>query len=237
MSTANELHAIMTREEALHYELETYLEEDGALGFPMIRHPLVYSVPHLSNALANHQLKLKKVQVREAQLNKDWERFVYLHERPYRINAFEQICWHLGDKRYWKLLGSIYTDTENLYQNKELWVECLTAERRYRSAMMTDDERAALKEDNSPTFTVFRGYHDPGTVEGISWTTNSIVGKFFARRLAAPDARRFVAQGTVKRRDVLAYFDGRSEYEMVILPGNVHNIEITEIGGSSDDHA
>lgn len=229
MSTADELNDIMTRQEELDPELAAYYEEDGVLGFPSIRHPLAYSVPHLSNAMANHYLHQKQQALREALRKRDYEQAIWLHERPYRIDAFTQLCWHLGDSRYWKLLGHIYTDTENLWQNLDDWVRCLTAERRYRSHMMTGDERVALRQDNSPQFTVYRGFHDPGTVEGLSWTTNSIVGKFFARRLAQPGAKRYLAQGRVKRKDVLAYFDARSEYEMLILPGKVQDIEITEV--------
>jgi hypothetical protein len=227
----DDLRALMETEEELDPELEAY-KETSELGWEMIRHPLVYSVVHSPqlNAMVNESLKRKKEAVREARRQRNWNRYIFLHEKPYRIDAFTDICWKMGDSKYWTVLGDIYTDTENLHQNQELWVGCLTAERRYRSHLMTIEERAVLTNDlPAKDITLYRGFHDPGTVQGLSWTTNSVVAKFFARRLAQDGARCYVATGKVDRKDVIAFFDSRSEYEAVVLPENVRDIQVTEI--------
>jgi hypothetical protein len=221
-------HLLETPEE-LDPELAAYLTETEH-GFWALRHPLVYHVPYhqTMNALANAALKGKREEVAEARQSKDWRRYLFLHERPYRIDAFTHICWQMGSKTYWELLGSIWTDTENLWQNQNEWRQCLTAERSCRNHLMKPEERATLKLYPSQ-FPVYRGYSAPGTLLGLSWTTNPVIAKFFARRLAEPDSLRFVARGTVRRRDVLAYFNGRDEGEMVVLPENVFDIEIEEV--------
>ena len=225
------LEELMRKEEDLDPEFLPYTAMNDDLGVLSIRHPLVYSVIHhpTLNATMNEALRMKKQDLHYALRTRDWEKFVWLHEKPWRIDAFQQICWHLGDSRYWKLLSDIWTNTENLWQNQQLWAECLTAERRYRSHMMDAEERLILRKAYLSEFTVYRGFSRPGMDQGLSWTSNPVVAKFFARRFVAVDESRYVAQGTVKRKNVIAYLDGRSEAEMVILPENVHDIKITEL--------
>jgi hypothetical protein len=230
MTSIEALGELMDRQEDLNPELAAYLEPDGPLG-PALRHPLVYNIaqPPQMNAMANAQLRYKKEALRRALRTRQWNTAVYLHERPYRIDAFCNYCWRMGDSSYWKLLGSIYTDTENLWQNKDMWVDCLTAERRYRSHMMTPEERVALRQDHDPVVTVYRGWNHQGDPDGLSWTTNRIVAKYFARRFAERGGGQWVATGQVKRKDCLAFFDGRSEQEMLILPGSVYNVQVEEV--------
>jgi hypothetical protein len=227
-----DLQELMAKQEELDDELLPYLEEEGPLGgHQCLRHPLVYSVLHHPqlNALMNETLRAKKAALKDYAARKEWHNFVFAHERPYRIEAFTHICWQLRDKEYWRLLGTIYTDSENVYQNQDDWRECLTAERRHRDHMMRPDEREALAHDiDAENGTVYRGFHMDGGEAGLSWTTNSIVAGYFARRLAGHDVPR-VATGKVDRKDILAFFDGRSEYECVILPENVRDITIKEV--------
>jgi hypothetical protein len=226
----DELKALMETPEDLDPELEAYLG-DTEHGWQALRHPLVYQVPYHPtwNALMNRQLGAKREQLVEAQRKRNWSQYIWLHERPYRIDAFTTICWRLSDKKYWELLGSIWTDTENLWQNHEIWRECLTAERRFRSRMMSEDERAQVKEVLPNPVTVYRGFSAPGSVQGFSWTTNPIVAKFFARRFAPRGNLMFVAKGTVRKGHVIAFLDGRSEYEVIVMPENVKDIEIAEV--------
>jgi hypothetical protein len=224
-----QLQELMQTPEELDPELAAYLA-DTEHGWAALRHPLVYQVPYhpSMNAVSNIQLKAKREQLTKALRRKDWNQYLFLHERAYRIDAFENICWQLGSKTYWELLGDIWTDTENLWQNLEKWRDCLTADRRWRNHLMNAEERGTLQL-YPPRFTVYRGFTAPGSVLGLSWTTNQIVAKFFARRLAPRDNLLFVAQGTVRRRDVIAYFNGRDESEIVVLPEHVRDLTFIEV--------
>jgi hypothetical protein len=229
----DDLQQLMDTQEELHDDLLPYLEEDGPLGHHQcLRHPLVYSVLHHPqlNALVNAQYAAKKEALREYKRRRQWHSYVFTYERPYRLEAFAWICHHMGDRSYWDLLGNVWTDTENIWQCREQWRECLSAERKYRSHMMSVDERAALAHDiDAKDGTIYRGFCKDGAERGMSWTTNSIVAKFFARRLAGAEDTPRVATGKVDRRDIIAYFEGRSEHEVVVLPGNVRDIEIREV--------
>lgn len=225
------LQDLMNSQEELDEELEPYYEEDGALGWASIRHPLVYSILHTpnQNAMVNAQLKAKQKAVAEAFRDKKWTSYIYLHERPYRLDAFMGVCDRFTDEEYWDLLGSIWTDSENIRQNEGAWRLAMTSDRPGRDTMMDAEERAVLYEDLEWQVDVYRGFCYPGRERGMSWTHNRVVAKFFARRLAQHDQTKYLATGRVRRDKILAYFDGRSEYEVVVLPEDVKDIEITEL--------
>jgi hypothetical protein len=229
--TLSQLQELMETQEELDPELEAY-REVSEQGWDMIRHPLVYSVLHVPqmNALVNAQLKAKKKAMARAVHKRDWHSYVFLHEKPYRIDAFAAVCGRIGDSRYWELLGDIWTNTENMWQNQQSWTECLTAARRYRSHMMTAEERGTLNLYPARGIPVYRGFSVPGGEVGLSWTVNKTVAKFFACRLAELHHSPRIAAGFVDRRNVIAYFNGRDESEVVVLPNNVRDISITEVG-------
>jgi hypothetical protein len=86
------LHEMFGEEEDLDPELEPYLETNE-LGWTMLRHPLVYSMFHHDrlNALVNKQLHAKLEELDKAIAERNYTKFVYLHERPYRIDAFGKL--------------------------------------------------------------------------------------------------------------------------------------------------
>lgn len=221
---------LMERQEDLHEDLEPYLEEDGPLG-PMLRHPLVYEIicPPMRYAWCNERYRVKLEYCEKAIEEQKWSSYLYMHERPYRLDAFEHIEGFLLPDEYWDLLGGIWTDSENIRQNEARWRRCLTAEIEGREHMMSEEEQAALAHDYDDVIPVFRGFSYRGRERGLSWTANSVVAKWFARRFARDGEPQYVASGHVNKSDVLAFFDGRSEYEMVVLPEHVMDMEITQL--------
>lgn len=215
---ADDFSELFARREDLDPELKPYLDSAGPLG-PCIRHPLVYSIVHNDalNAYVNLQFQKKSEAVHEARQNRSWETYVYLHERPYRLMAFRNICRELKDRQYWELLGNIYTDTENFWQERDGWIECLTVDRKARTHLMDAAERAR-KNSLPARITAYRGYCEDGQLDGISWTLDPSVAQFFATRLAQTDQDCFIATTEIRKRDVIAYFDGRNEDEIVVLP-------------------
>lgn len=232
-----QLQDMMSRQEDLEPELLDYYEDEGALGAPCIRHPLVYSILHGPNlnAMVNQQYRYKKEAVDRALKEEKWSTYIYLHERPYRIDAFNELCemevFADSHPEYWRLLGDIWTDSENVWQNEDLWRINLTTPWPGRHHMMTDDERGELAECLDDPIPVYRGFCRVGRDQGLSWTHNLVVAKFFARRFAMNGETQYIAAGQVAKKDVIAYFTGRSEYEIVALPESVRDIEIQEVGG------
>jgi len=203
---------LMTTHEELHEDLKPYVEQ-GEFG-PMLRHPLHYEVPWIfSNAMANRRYEEKLKMVQKAIDSQNWKQYVWLHERPYRVDAFKEIQELLEDSEYWHLLGQIWTDTENGWANLEDWKKLFSSKRSKRSYLMDWDEQMAY-ESLSDTVTVYRGCQPGLNENGISWTLNYDKAQWFATRLGKDGV---VLEKQVTKRDIVAVFTGRNEFEAVII--------------------
>lgn len=184
-----------------------------------IKHPLVFA-PFYNPALHrlyNEQLRMKREALARAEEEKDWNSYVYLHERPYRVNAFRSIQHRIGDGTYWKLLGSIWRDSENIRENHEEWVGLISSPRARREEMMSPEDREALLL-MPLAFTIHQGHTDRRD-DGYSWTTSPDTAAWFANRFADMEqARPMVTTAVVAKRDVIAYMTNRNEFEILVSP-------------------
>lgn len=232
-----DLDALLRTVEDLDPELQACVFDDGPFG-PSIKHPLVYSICHtpMTNAMVNRALRAKKEGLVRARENQNWSSYVYLHERPYRLEAFMDIRDAIVKSEvYWRLLGDIWVDSENIWQNMEAWRDLFEEpERGSMEFFMDEDDRKAVKLSPAkgglpPIFTVYRGYNYEGGEDGFSWTLDKPRAKWFARRLCHEDEVPMVATGTIGRKDVIGYMSGRGEQEIVALPENVCAIQVEEV--------
>lgn len=236
ITMSRDIKKLLATQEDLDPMLAMYLDHDGPFG-PSIKHPLVFSIVHTPamNAFVNAQFKAKKEALTRAKSKGDWNTCVWLHERPYRLDAFLDISRHLDGPQYWELLGSVWSDTENAWQNIEAWREALTADAEGREMMSDEDVRCVFdlppeKGGLAPTTRIYRGYRFDGALQGYSWTLDKARAKWFARRLRQDDhPSPKVASGFVAREHVIAYITGRDEQEIVTLPEHVTEIEIEEV--------
>jgi len=197
--------------EPLHPDLVLYLEKDGALG-PQLRHPLVYQVPLFSNGRANAYYLQKKSDLIDAVLHRKYSRIIYLHERPYRLQAFLSIANDLPDEQYWSLLASVWTDTENAWQNLEQWRELFNSDRPKRERLMDRDEVLALSS-LPDTVKIYRGCQKGINEDGISWTLKRDKAEWFATRL---DKDGVVLEKEIQKKDIIAVFTNRNEFEVIV---------------------
>jgi hypothetical protein len=183
MKQVEELMAKMVAEhsEPLNPALVPYLEQSGE-GWMMLRHPLVYQVPFFSNGSANAYYEQKRNAVEKATGDKNYKQFVWLFERPYRLEAFTKIADKLSDTDYWKLLSDIWVDTENQYAHLEEWKKLLASKRPNRHYMMTEEEDNILRA-LSQEVTIYRGCQKGINEDGLSWTLDKSKAKFFCQSL------------------------------------------------------
>jgi hypothetical protein len=196
--------------EPLHPDLIPYFEADGALG-AQVRHPLVYQVPLWSNGSANAYYLQKKKDLEKAIAEKNFNRIIYLHERPYRLQAFIQIAPQLSDTKYWSILSGIWTDTENQWQNLEQWKELLSANRSSRHYLMDESEVQLL--NSLPEFVkIYRGCVKGLNENGLSWTLDKAKAKFFANRFSKEG---IILEREIPKSEIIAVFLGRGESEVI----------------------
>jgi hypothetical protein len=221
--------------EDLHPDLVPHVSERGT--FMVLSHPLVLYVMYTPalNKIINRSYAVKKAAVEDAIKSETWNTYVFLHERPYRFDALQEVMnlagwWDLYDEpELWKLIGSVWTDSENIWQQLEQWreiwqIDCSPSSRAHA---MDEDEQATLAA-LPETFTVWRGATHKGVADGLSWTPDKAKAIWFARRYAHPvEHPSHLAEGTVSKSDVLACFS--RENETVILPEFIRDIKVTRL--------
>lgn len=212
---------LISKQEELDPELGLYLEKTS-LG-TAIKHPLLIQMFYNTamNAFYNEQLRQKKKYVEESLVAKKWSSYIWLHERPYRIEKFMEIMDDLGDEEYWDLLGSIWSDSENLWQYKHVLKYLLNSPRPGREKMMTEREQNffnSLPEQ----FTIYRGHQGKNRI-GYSWTLSYFKAKWFAHRWKPKVCG--VLKATVAKKDVHAVLLGRNEFEVVASPKMLQNVK------------
>jgi hypothetical protein len=219
--TVDELHELMTKKEDLHPDLVWHLEYNEATGWWFLKHPLVFSVPYNEcfNAMLNAQYIAKKEMLHTCLEKKDWHQYIFLYERPYRCFAFRQIMKKLTNVEYWDLLGSIWSDSENIWQNYSLLKRFLNSKRSGKENFMDDDERKMLA-DLPNEIRVYRG-HMGKNQRGLSWSFSSHAAGWFGQRFAQKNGG--VVTGLVSKDKIKAVLLGRNEYEVVVDPKDVQD--------------
>jgi hypothetical protein len=210
----------------LHTKLEPLCDDLKPFIFPgptgnMIHHPLVIELffdPERS-ARVNSYYQHKKEKRAECEAEGKWGQYIFIHERPYRLEA---LCYAMRNYTnlaadYWaKLIGEVWVDSENIHQHQGSWINLWMALNEPRLAM--DAEDAAVFKQLPERFTVYRGISNPRfNPDGLSWTTDKDRALWFANRKIKPKQHKpTLITGMVEKREVLACFNGRGENEIVV---------------------
>jgi hypothetical protein len=221
-------------EEPLDPDLMPYIVHNTFGQF--VAHPLIHS-PLLIPGNLNALYRQKTAALAKARAACDWHSFIMIHERPYRLDALQEILNDADDLtpgEYWGLIRQVWTDSENIWQNYDLWVEVWQSGMPFREDVMQEPDQAAYKAlpDIVP---VWRGVSREDGAAGMSWSTDKTKAEWFAYRFSSMDGRLpFLVEGQVQKTDILAYFTGRGESEVVALPEAVEDIKLEMLprGGS-----
>ena len=131
----------MSNDTPLHSDLRLYVEYREP--FPMLRHPFVFSVPYFPNMndYINKMYLQKKGLIEKSLKTKHYDNYIFLHERPYRLQAFLDIENKLSPKKYWELLAGIWVDSENIWQNKAYYKYILGKHPAFRHYFMSKEDK------------------------------------------------------------------------------------------------
>jgi hypothetical protein len=179
---------------------------------------------------ANKVYLSKKEQLDEVVEQEDWISYLALHERPHRLEALLELIqeFKVADEQIWPVVGWAWSDTEGVRWNLDTWRGIWSMECQYRHLVMHEDERKVF--DQLPEqMTIWRGVNHEDAVQGLSWTLNRDTAVRFAKRFAEENDPLLLAKGQVTKGNVLAYFADRKEDEIVVMPENVCEIEVTEL--------
>lgn len=162
---------------------------------------------------------LKKV----IDITKDYQQFSIIVNKPYLLTFFKYTKDFLNNEDYSKFLSTAWTYTE--YPNNDTNVstrELLSYfNKSDKNILMSKDELEAYnKLDN--LIDVYRGVKPGAKVKALSWTTDKKVAKWFADRY---EKNGKVYKAVIDKKDVLAYFLNRNEYEVVVNYNKLKHIE------------
>jgi len=205
---------MMTRKEDLHPDLVPWIE-NTSFG-QCLKHPLIIGLFYHEgmNAMYNAQYKAKLEYIERAKTQKNWSSYIWIHERPYRLEKFSEIEGELSDQEYWELLGSIWSDSENLWQYGSILGWFINKDRPGREAMMDEHEKEFLAK-LPDEFTIYRGHQTKNRL-GYSWTLSYWRAKWFAKRF--DQKGQGVVKAKIKKEHVVAALLGRNEFEIVASP-------------------
>lgn len=216
----------------LHDDLKPYLMP-GPLGL-MLKHPLVNDILVIPgmHGQSNRLYERRQQILAETRKRRQWLRYVFTHERPWRATALEQLVDDgsvgLTKQAEWHLASVVWTDSENVEEFDGFW-SSIWSHDNARMAMNATERKAfeALPE----MVPVWHGLErEDGRTLGFSWTTSEKVGRWFASRFAMYRKRgSYLAKGLVPKSKVRAYLLGRNEFEIIAFPEDVEQVVIKRV--------
>jgi len=223
--TASNLHLqlkLMQRNESLRGELQEFLEGTGRMA--ILRHPFYNSwIDPNHAALAHRIIDQKQKMLKKCVKNQNWAALICLYEVPFLLDGFIEHGIHFDDASYWEQLAYVWTAQEQLWPNKELFLQLFTSPRSRRESLMDKSEHADFRKlpDCLSVYRGFTGRHSTG----MSWTTDPDKAEWFARRFSMFGQPKLIA-GVVRKADILAYFNRRMESEVVADPTKIKKGEV-----------
>lgn len=143
---------------------------------------------------------------------------------PYKATFFKLTEEYLSDKDFSQSLASAWMLSE--FPNGDTNVSIADFVRFFKRAnkdfLMTKSEICRI--NHLPDIvTVYRGLQRNSKLKGMSWTLDLEVAKWFANRFGH---NGLVYQAMVQKKDILAYFDGRNEKEIIVDPKRLSEITL-----------
>ena len=216
-----EINKLVESDVKLHPDLARHVEELDM--FNAIRHPLVFAVPFFGDkfsiARCNLMYEQKLEMLEKAKKDENWSKYVFLRERPYRLNAFLDIAKKLNHEKFWDLFMDIWSDSENIYQNKLFWRETiLMYQPKPAFDLVMNKEDLETFNALPDEFAIYRGTNrsEDEDTDSLSWTIDREKAQWFANRLNHDNPK--VLERTIKKEEVLAFYNGRGESEIIVYP-------------------
>lgn len=206
---------------------DVYYLADGVPSFFYYKYPYYSGILFFdledteSNFSQIKMLKKRKEFIDDALAENDFSHYLMIVEGPCDLLLFQELFQNVKGHLKYELLTDLYTTVEYGHDGLtiDMWKEALIER--------TSDNLDAIRGDN-PILTIYRGQASGSTdvTKALSWTLRFSTALFFASRYNTDDVVLYKAN--VRREDVIDFFEGRNEAEVVIFPENIFNIEKLE---------
>ncbi|MEJ7821357.1 MAG: hypothetical protein WKF85_03490 [Chitinophagaceae bacterium] len=139
------------------------------------------------------------------------------------FQAFLSIRPVLKGRLYWNALRRAYEHSDDLYHYRYDIKEVFKRDEPDRDSMMNKKERDYLQK-LPDKITIYRGMTKKEYQSkefGISWSLKKEKAEYFAfkygRNFSTYRLKKTVHQVTINKKDVIAFLNGREEYEIIYL--------------------
>lgn len=142
---------------------------------------------------------------------------------PYWATFFKYACSHLSVSDYSQFLSFLWQQMEfpNMDENVKPYEFVRYFKKADKNMLMEADELLFYKTLPHEIL-VYRGFSEGGDVKALSWTLDVEKAKWFAKRFGKKPQ---VYSAKIQKKDVLAYFNGRGESELVLDYRRLYEIE------------
>jgi hypothetical protein len=128
----------------------------------------------------------------------------------------------MSQKDFSEFLAEMWTMVE--FPNCDHNITVLQFVQLFRKAKleyMMSDEELTVYNSFPETITIYRGIGQNGKVRALSWSTDVNIAEWFSRRWSEDG---IVMAAEIDKKDILAYFSGRGESEVVVDFKKLKNI-------------
>lgn len=201
--------------------------------FGIVQHPFIDNI-HVCEPRTGKMLNLSNPEDYKGYRDKfvefmtsgDIYRVLSLIRPAWLMTWFKYCSQHMSTEDYGKFLAHCWVRQEN--PNQDVNVPLRLAIKFFRKAekrhLMEPDEYKVYK-DMPDSITVYRGVAKGRERYGLSWTGNREKAEWFMGRFGEGG---MLLRATVSKKDILAYFNSRSEEEVVVdvvkIKGNVEEV-------------
>lgn len=210
--------------ETLNLFLMLEVEKIDAMPF-MVQHPIFeYSVLYdeernpISILEPEGLEKIRKQTRKKIEQCKSASQCMMIMRKSYYLTFLKFTKEYLSNEDFSKLLAFAWVSSEA--PNNDVNVSQAEILKWFNNA----EKEKLMREEDFCTYTelpgritVYRGIGTKSRENGISWTLDKEKATWFARRFS----EGYVIQGTVEKKDILAFFNDRKEKEVIISPRNV----------------
>ena len=149
---------------------------------------------------------------------KNYDYYLYIVEGAFDMLILQDLFDSLEGSEKYRLLKEKYTDVDYGHDliTREMWEEAI---------LTRSPDDVSKIPGYFDTLTVYRGNSSQSTPpeQAMSWTVDFKVALGFATRLTGSEAT--IYEATIKRKDIIDYYDGRKEKEIICFPENLRKIK------------
>jgi hypothetical protein len=122
------------------------------------------------------------------------------------------------DVAFWDLFMDIWSDSENIFALKQIWFHLIRLKEKPSFDLVINEDDRKVFNELPEELTIYRGTteDEDEDTDSLSWTIDKKQAEWFANRFNKDKPK--VIERKIKKSEVLSFYNGRSENEIIIYP-------------------